>query len=83
MITVKITRTIPVEYEETQNFVTKKTYVKDKEDSYGNKTPIFNEESAPSVAKRTKWDTVSILEQNIEDESKFDLAAVIRAVNSL
>jgi hypothetical protein len=85
MITIKITKTTVTPYEETTNFIVSKTptNLRGKEGNYGDEKPLFDEKYAPSVAKKVKTETIAILEQNIEDDSSFDLAAVIVAINKL
>lgn len=85
MITIKITKTTVIPYEETTNFIVKKTptNIKGKASQYAEELVQFDEHYSPSVAKKVKTETISILEQNIEDDSTFDLAAVIVAINKL
>jgi hypothetical protein len=89
MITIKITRTITTPYEETVNYLIKETpteIVEESRSSYGGNvtnTVQMVKEYAPSVAKKVKTETIGLLEQNIEDETKFDLPAVIRAINGI
>lgn len=85
MITIKITRTVETPFEVTENFIVtrKPTPIKAKESQYGDEKTLYDETYAPSVAKKVKTQTIELLEQNIENESTFDLAAVIKAVNSL
>lgn len=85
MITIKITKTTVTPYEETTNFIVSKTptTIKGKASQYADEQVQFDEKYAPSVAKKVKTETISILEQNIEDDSTFDLSAVIVAINKL
>lgn len=85
MITIKITKTTTTPYEETVNYITKKTPTDKtkKRSQYADEEPLFDEEYAPSVAKKVKTETIDLLEQNIEDDSSFNLAAVIVAINKL
>lgn len=76
MIVITIER--KVAYTEKQNLVTKETPT-DKKDKYES-THFQKEYAVVDVAKER---TERMLVQEIADESKFDLAAVIKAVNGL
>lgn len=85
MIAIKIQRINRVSHTETKNFLTKSTPTQvegPKQYSSDRETKCI-EEYAPKEITVWETKTVDLLEQNIEDESKFDLAAVIVAVNGL
>jgi len=89
MITVRITRTVETPYEETVNYLVKETPTQITETERSSYSGSVTEkvqmvkEYAPSVAKKVKTQTIDLLEQNIEDESAFNLNAVIKALNNL
>jgi hypothetical protein len=88
MIKVTIEQTIQEEYEVTEQMVTKETpteYTEEVE-SYGsrtNKKVQFAREYAPTRLMKTRERKVTLLEQEIEDESAFNLQAVIATINGI
>jgi len=85
MITITIERTTTEQYVETKNFIVKSTptEIRD-EDSYGNRKSVkCVEEYQTKDIPATRTTTTQLLKQQIPDESTFDLAAVIKAVNGL
>lgn len=88
MIKITIEKTIVEEYKDTQNFVVKRTPTEHREkssSSYSKETEkvVFIEESEPREITKRQSRTLTLLEQQIEIDSEFDLAAVIKAINKL
>lgn len=85
MITITISKTTTKEFTAIENFVTKETPTdKVKQKDYGNGTEIaFAREFATRDVLKSDSKTVLLFEQRIEDDSAFDLAAVIVAINKL
>lgn len=85
MITVTITRTTRETYEVTENVCTHEepTEIMGESD-YGNRrTPIMKRDFAPQKLTKSSERRETLLNQEISDETKFDLAKVIVAVNGL
>lgn len=76
MITIKITKT--TSYTQRVNLLTKETPT-DKKDRYD----AVAMEKEYAIGDETLERTISLLEQNVEDDANFDLAAVIVAINKL
>ncbi|HKT11012.1 MAG TPA: hypothetical protein VJW77_04225 [Terriglobia bacterium] len=84
MITITVTKTSTIEYKVAESFVkTEKPTDKVKQSQYGDRTEVLFERTYEThEVPRTKEQEIKVFEQRIED-SKFDLAAVISAVNGL
>lgn len=85
MIKIVITKTTVTEYEEMTNILKSKTPtpIKGQKDRYSDEAPLFAEEYSVQPVRKTKTETVNLLEQQIEKDGEFDLAEVIKAVNRL
>jgi hypothetical protein len=87
MIKITIEKTITEQYKETMEFVTKRTPTEHREKSKSSYDPVetvvFAEEREPREVLKQRTRTVNILEQAIERDEDFDLAAVIKAINKL
>ena len=88
MIKIIIKQYTTEEYTETVNYIVKKTpteVVEESSDYSGRrKSEIkYVEEYHTEPTKKTRTIERKLLKQEIMDESKFDLAAVIKALNGL
>jgi len=88
MIEVTITRKIREEYKEWQNFQTssKPTGIKKVKSEYGGGTSeevAYETTSEPREITKYREVERTLLSQQIEDESDFDLMAVIAAINRI
>lgn len=84
MIKITIEKTTSVEYTETDNLVIEKIPTDYQQDGYGGrKEVVMHEKFAPQQVTKVKQVTVKLLEQQIEDESLFNLNGVIAAINGL
>ncbi len=88
MIKITIQRVAIEEYQESQNFLVKETPTEITQESsstyQGTKKEVqyLKEYAVQEVTKRQSV-TYDLLTQQIADDSKFDLAAVIKAVNGM
>jgi uncharacterized protein involved in tolerance to divalent cations len=88
MIKVTIEPTIREAYEVTENLVTKETptgIVEESDSGYGGskKKVQFEREFTPTTVAKTRERSVTLLSQEIENEERFNLPAVIAAINGL
>lgn len=83
MITITIRKTTNSTYEETTNYLVKETPTEVTEQYGNNKEVKMIKEYKTELATKTKSDTVELLNQNILDEEKFNLIAVIKAINNV
>ena len=87
MIKIKVEKTVTEQYKETVEFVTKRTPTEHREKSSSSYGPsekvVFEEEREPRELLKQRSRTVNLLEQEIENDADFDLAAVIKAINKL
>ena len=85
MITIQITRATNRTWEEQQNLVVTRTptAIIGKKDRYSEEANLFEETFAPGTVTQTKIEKVELLNQNIENDEKFDLGAVLKAINNL
>lgn len=84
MITITITRTTIEKYVETVNFPVKETPTDYKEDDYNNrkKVVLATEYQAKDVTKSREIKR-TLVQQEIEADDDFNLAAVLKAINNL
>lgn len=85
MITVTITKTTTRDFTAIENFVKEEvpTGHRGKETNYGDEKPLFHRTYDVHDVKKSETKTVQLFEQRIEDDTDFDLAAVIVAINKL
>lgn len=88
MIKITIEKFTSEEYKETQNFVVKRTPTEQRKKSSsmysdGSEKVVFIEESEPREVTKRQTIKVGLLQQEIENDSDFDLGAVIKAINNL
>ena len=87
MIKITVEKFTTEEYKETQNCVVKRTPTEHREKSgmYSGETEkvVFTEESEPREVTKRQRVKVDLLQQEIEKDEDFDLAAVIKAINRL
>ena len=84
-ITVLITETVSEEYTETVLFtLTEKPTPIVAESDYGNRKEVkFERTFEPRDITKTRSREIVLLRQELEDKDRFNLAAVIKAVNGL
>ncbi len=83
-IKIEITETLVDEYAATEQVCIKETATDKTEPDYNNKSKIvFDREFVVKDVTKTRERKVELLSQEIEDGSKFNLAAVIAAINNL
>ena len=85
MITIQITRTTTRTWEEKQNLVVTRTptAIVGKKDRYSEEANLFDETFAPGTVTQSRVEKVELLNQNIENDEQFNLAAVLKAINNL
>lgn len=85
MIKITITKEITRKWAQRENVVTKETPTEILEDAYsGGRKQVTNiKEYAVVEVEKSATTRVTLIEQEIENEEKFDLAAVIKAINGL
>lgn len=84
-IKITIEQTTTHTGQETKNFIVSKTPtdLRGKENDYAGEKPLYVETYATEKVDVAKSVTFKLLEQTIESDVDFDIAAVIRAVNKL
>ena len=84
MIKITIEQVLTVKFKKTENFVVKKTPTQYKEDtSYERNRLAYEEISEPREVEAERKETRTLLNQEIEDESSFNLKSVIAAINGM
>jgi hypothetical protein len=88
MIKITIEQTITEKVEVVKNFTTKKTptEIVEEDNNYGGRSTKrvqFIEESAPMQVTEERSRKITLLEQEIDDDSQFNLKAVIATINGI
>lgn len=83
MITVTIKKETIRSFKANENLLVKETPTEYTEDAYSKKTVVMAKEYAVAEVDRRELKTITLLEQNIEDDADFNLAAVIMAINGI
>lgn len=83
MIEIVITQIRTEEYKETVNFLIHKQPTTVKYTEYSSEKIAYEETNEPREIAKTREVKRTLLTQHIDDESLFDLAAVVSAVNHL
>lgn len=83
-IKIEIVETITEEFPATEQVCTKETATDKVEPDYNGKSKVvFDREFSVQNVTKTRERKVELLSQEIEDGSKFNLSAVIAAINNL
>lgn len=83
-IKIEIVETITEEFPATEQVCTKETATDKVEPDYNGKSKVvFDREFSVQNVTKTRERKVALLSQEIEDGSKFNLSAVIAAINNL
>lgn len=89
MIRIKIEQQIEIKTEITKEFLVSEEVAKDNEGHaiyetrYSSQQTATNKKYEVKTVPSTKTETITLLEQQIQDDTAFDLTAVVKAINKI
>lgn len=84
MIKIVITKETRNKYTVKENVVAKETPTEHQEDGYGGRKQIVPiKEYAVQDVEKVETKTITLLEQNIEDDASVDIPAIVAVINKI